>query len=156
MTSYICLFKGHIEMFWIYITCFITNWNYVSASVGLRVHLCRVCSKMSASAKLKGYRTTAALPQSMVSLKRTEGEGTGNTTCTAGYEWYFTCDLQSQSLSPAAHSAGSAWHGFRGNFRFSCKSMNNWAGWRQDLLVFNFFASRAVFPSTVRVTTTQI
>ena len=34
------------------------------------------------------------LPLSMVLLNRIGGEGTGNTTYTAGYAWHFTCDLQ--------------------------------------------------------------
>ena len=37
------------------------------------------------------------LPLSIVSLKRAGGEGTVNTTGTAGYAWHFTYDLQQSS-----------------------------------------------------------
>ena len=44
------------------------------------------------------------LPPSKFSLRRTEGEGTGNSTLAAGYEWHFTCDLQPRRRMPAVES----------------------------------------------------
>ena len=40
---------------------------------------------------------TDSLPVTMVSMKRTGGEGIRNTTCKAGYAWHFTCDLQART-----------------------------------------------------------
>ena len=43
-------------------------------------------------------------PEHIGPLRRTEGEGTGNITLEAEYEWHFTCDLQPRRRMPAVES----------------------------------------------------
>ena len=43
-------------------------------------------------------------PEDIGPLRRTEGEGTGNITLEAEYEWHFTCDLQPRRRMPAVES----------------------------------------------------